>query len=373
MANCPGTPRPQAAADPTAPHNAGRAMVGRRAVLGGMAGAAFIAHAPRLRAQSGPLNFVSYGGSYGDAVNKHLVKPFEKESGLTVQQGVNQALAPVKIQVLSRNVQWDLVELAGGDFLTGLRDDLFEPVDTSIVKLDKVPAFARHRFGIEYALFLSGIGYDQRKVSDADAPKTWAEVWDLNRYKGMRGFSKHVSDTPTLELALLAAGVPIDKLYPLNVEMAFDSLKKLGIRNVHWFENNQEPVNFLQQGLGPIAQIASGRVAIANSKGAKIGFVYNQLQLNGDYLVVPKGCKNKEAAFRLMNFILNNDEAAVNWMKETTYALSNERAVAMMPPDIADKLPTSAAMKGRYFQKNFEWWGANGPAVTLRFQQLIAS
>ena len=157
------------------------------------------------------------------------------------------------------------------------------------------------------------------------------------------------------------------------MELAFDSLKKLGIKNVHWFDNNQEPVNFLQQGLGPISQIASGRVAIANSKGAKIGFVYNQLQLNGDYLVVPKGSRNKEAAFRLMNFILNNDQAAVNWMTETTYTLSNDKAVAMMPPDVASKLPTSPGMKGKFFEKNFEWWGANGPAVSVRFQQLIAS
>jgi hypothetical protein len=60
-------------------------------------------------------------------------------------------------------------------------------------------------------------------------------------------------------------------------------------------------------------------------------------------------------------------------MTETTYTLSNERAVAMMPPDVAAKLPTSPAMAGKYFQKNFEWWGANGPAVTVRFQQFIAS
>src|SRR3954453_7590541 len=114
----------------------------RRRFVGGVAAAGLLTRAPGILAQAAPLNFVSYGGSYGDAVNKHLVKPFEKESGLTVKQGVNQALAPVKIQVQSKNVQGALVELAGGDFLTGLREDLFEPIDTSIVKLDKVPAFA---------------------------------------------------------------------------------------------------------------------------------------------------------------------------------------------------------------------------------------
>ena len=65
--------------------------IGRREFVGGLVAASLLARAPGVFAQPAPLNFVSYGGSYGEAVNKHLVKPFEKESGLTVQQGVNQA------------------------------------------------------------------------------------------------------------------------------------------------------------------------------------------------------------------------------------------------------------------------------------------
>jgi putative spermidine/putrescine transport system substrate-binding protein len=273
-----------------------RGHVTRRQFVGGLAGASLLTRVPNVFAQPAPVVFVTYGGSYGESVNKHLVKPFEKESGLTVKQGVSEALAAVKIQVQSKNVQFDLVELAGGDFLAGMRDDLFEPVDTSIVKLDKVPALAKHPNGIQYALFLSGMGYDRRKIPDAEAPKTWADAYDINRYKGMRALSKHISTTPTLENALLADGVPIDKLYPLDVDRALNSLKKLG-KNIYWYENNQEPINFLQQQLGPIANVASGRVEIANRGGAGIGFVYNQLQLSGDYLTVPKGAKNKEGAF----------------------------------------------------------------------------
>jgi len=349
-----------------------RGHVTRRQFVGGLAGASLLTRVPNVFAQPAPVVFVTYGGSYGESVNKHLVKPFEKESGLTVKQGVSEALAAVKIQVQSKNVQFDLVELAGGDFLAGMRDDLFEPVDTSIVKLDKVPALAKHPNGIQYALFLSGMGYDRRKIPDAEAPKTWADAYDINRYKGMRALSKHISTTPTLENALLADGVPIDKLYPLDVDRALNSLKKLG-KNIYWYENNQEPINFLQQQLGPIANVASGRVEIANRGGAGIGFVYNQLQLSGDYLTVPKGAKNKEGAFRLMNFIINNDQAAVNWMTDTTYMLSNEKAVALMPPDVAAKLPTSPAMKGKFFSKDIDWWGANFNTVTVRFQQFIAS
>lgn len=345
----------------------------RRKFITAMAAAGMASRAPALLAADKPLNFVSYGGSYGEAVQNHLVKAYEESSGMKVEQGINTKLAPIKIQVLSNNVQWDLCELAGGDFLAGVREDLFEPVDTSIVKLDKVPEFAKHEFGIQYALFLSGIGYDQRVISDADAPKNWTEAYDTERYEGLRGVSKHISDTSTLESALMAAGVPIDSLYPLDVDLAFDSIRKLGLDNIFWYESNQEPVNFLNQQLGPISNIASGRMAIANRKGAQIGFVYNQLQLNGDYLVVPKGSKNREAAFELMNFILNDDQAAVNWMTETTYTISNQHAVDAMPEDVAKKLPTSPTMEGKYFQKDFEWWGKNLNEVVVKFQQFIAS
>ncbi len=94
---------------------------------------------------------------------------------------------------------------------------------------------------------------------------------------------------------------------------------------------------------------------------------------NGNYLVVPKGAKNKEAAFRLMNFMLTNDKAAVGWMTDTHYAFSNVHAAGLMPPDVAAKLPTSPEMKGKFFVKNFEWWGANFDKTVLEFNRFIAT
>lgn len=204
------------ATEPAALPFVARGDITRRQFVGGLAGASLLAHAPGLLDQPTPVNFVTYGGSYGDAVNKQLVKAFEKESDLAVQQGVNEALAAVKSEVQTKNLEWDLVELAGGDFLAGLRDNLYEPLDTSIVKLDKVPTFAKHPCGIQYALFLSGIGYDQRKIPDVEAAKTWAEAYDTNHYKGLRALSKHISTIATLEDALMATGVPSGPAACLN-------------------------------------------------------------------------------------------------------------------------------------------------------------
>ena len=325
------------------------------------------------RAAEATLNFVSYGGSYGDAVKKYLVDPFQAETKINVSLGVNSTLAALKVQVASGQVQWDLAELAGGEFVAGLKENLFEPLDFKVIDTGKVPTFARNDHGIEYAMFLSGIGYDRSRIADADAPQSWSQFWDVARWPGLRALSEHIADTATLELALLADGAAIDKLYPLDVDRAFASLRRLGKKNIVWYKTNQDPVNFLQQHEGPLAQIPSGRVFIANSQGANMGFVYNEMQLNGDYLVVPRGAKNKEAAFRLINYIVTNDKAAAEWMKATSYALANAKAAELLPPDIADTMPTSPKMKGKYFQKDFQWWGDNFKDVTTRFEEFLAT
>ena len=344
--------------------------------VAGLAAPAILSYANifgRAQAAEGTINFVTYGGFYGDAIKKYLIEPFIAESRIDVSMGVNSTLAGLKLQVASGQVQWDLVEIAAGEFVAGLKENLFEPLDFNIIDAGKVPAFARHDYGIEYALFLNGMGYDRSKIKDEDAPQTWAEFWDTERYPGLRSLSSHISDEPTLEAALLADGAPLDKLYPLDVQRAFASLKKIGKKNIVWQNSNQAPVNFLEQHEGPLAEIASGRVLIANEKGADLGFVYNQLQLAGDYLVVPRGAPNKEAAFHLINFIVNNDQAAANWMKATSYTISNSAAGTLLPQDIADRLPTSPKMAGKYFRKDAQWWGENYGEVTLQFEEFLTS
>jgi putative spermidine/putrescine transport system substrate-binding protein len=353
--------------------NAAGHAIRRRTVLGAaLGGAASLGSGP-ARAAGGEVTFVSYGGSYGESLEKYILAPFRQKTGIAVSLGVNSTLAGLKMQIASGQLEWDLVEVAGGEFVQGVAESLFEPLDFTIIDSRKVPAFAKNEFGIEYALFLSGIGYDGHALKPTDAPQTWTEVWDTKKWPGLRAFSKHIADSGTLEAALLAAGMPLEKLYPLDVERAIASLKTLGKQGIVWYENNQDPVNFLSQHEGPLSYIASGRVVLANAKGAELGFVYNQMQLNGDYLVVPRGARNKDAAFRLIDFIVNDDKAGADWMRATSYAIANTGAVGLLAPAVADTLPTSPKMAGRFFQKDFAWWGAHYKPTTLRFQEFLST
>src|SRR3546814_12005440 len=56
------------------------------------------------------------------------------------------------------------------------------------------------------------IGYDGDRIK-GPGPQSWADFWDMKRFPGKRGMRR----TPkySLEFALMADGVPADRVYPM--------------------------------------------------------------------------------------------------------------------------------------------------------------
>lgn len=326
--------------------------------------------APVSEGNAGTVTMVSYGGSYNENIRLSLLDPFENESGISVNLGENTSLAPMKLQVESGNVQWDLVELNGPEYELAVRQNLLEPYDYNVIDTTNVPEFAKKEFGIKYALFLFVIGWDQRQISDSDAPGSWAEFWDTERFPAKRTIYERIDDGSILEAALMAEGVPFDDIYPLDIERALNGLETLGRENVIWHTGPQEAIQQLVSREVPLATTWNGRVGIARrDEGAEIGFTPNEAVVSGDYLVVPKGAPNAQAAFELVNFIVTNAEAGAEYSSLTHYAIANTAAVELIPPDIAEKLPTNPALEGKILAKDDAWWADNLESATERFKE----
>ena len=72
----------------------GGLTVRRREMMGGLLAAGALLGGTRIAHAAGSsLNFVSYGGSYGDSVEKYLLAPFRAKTGIAVTLGVNSTLA----------------------------------------------------------------------------------------------------------------------------------------------------------------------------------------------------------------------------------------------------------------------------------------
>ncbi len=319
---------------------------------------------------AGTVTFVSYGGSYNENLRKSMLDSFERESDIKVELGENTSLAPLKLQVQSGNVQWDIAELTGSEYEVAVKENLLEPFDYGAIDTSGVPAYAKKEFGIKYALFLFVMAWDQREIADAEGPKTWAQFWDTQAFPGKRSLYDKIDSAGILEAALIAEGVPFEEMYPLDVGRALKSLDALGADNIVWHATPEEAIQQLTSGALPLATSWNGRVGIARrEEGAKIGFTPDQAVLLGDYLVVPKGAPNAKLAFEVINYIVTDAKAGAEYAKLTNYAIANQAAIDLLPPALAERLPTNPALEGKILVKDDGWWAQNLKSASETFKQ----
>jgi putative spermidine/putrescine transport system substrate-binding protein len=320
-------------------------------------------------AQSKTVTFASYGGSYNENLTKSFLTGFEQKTGIKVNLGANAALALAKLQATTNPAQWDIVELDGPEYEVAVKQNLLLPYDFQDVDKNKIPAEYRRPFGVKYALFLFVMSWDQRKIPDAQAPKTWAEFWDTGKYPGKRSMNANISDGSVLEVALLADGVPIDKLYPLDVDRALKSLDRLGKKNIIWHTTNQEPIQQLTSGAVSLATAFDGRVILANRAGGNLGFAPEYSAVSGNPYCVVQTCAHPREAFQLLNYMLTETKADAEYMELTNYAIPNTAALPLVSPAVQAILPTSPELKDKVFIKDDVWWAANLQSATQKFKE----
>src|SRR5215813_7801657 len=320
----------------------------RQFVHGAASGAALLAPMAGAvrpaRAQAKTVNVASYGGVVQEYQTRLFAQPFEAKTGIKVNIGSNASLALVKLQnAAGTTAQWDICSLSGAEYFEAIAQNLIVPYDYSIIDTTNIVPAYKHTHGIKFSLFLFVMAWDKRQVPDDRAPQTLADFWDTNRIKGKRSLYAGISDGSTLEMALLADGVPLNQLYPLDVDRALRSLDRLGKANIIWHNTNAEPIQQLTSGAVPLANCFNGRVIGANA--------------------------NKKEAFEYLNYLLNTPKADAEYMQLTNYAIPNTEALKLVPSEILDILPTSPKLRDKVFIKDDAWWASNLAKATAKFKE----
>lgn len=323
------------------------------AVLGVVAGLGIFS-----AAAEGNMTFVSYGGSFQEAQEKALVKPFAEASQVNVVTDSGPSVAKIKAMVEAGNVQWDVVEVTEADYLNLVRLDLIEPVDYS--KFDEAtlkaiePRFRPDR-GVVAVMYSYGIAY--RTDGDRKShPTTYAELWDAEAFPGPRALPTGTFANPPWEAALLAAGTPADKLYPLDMEKALASLDKIKPNVSVWFDNTAQGVQALISGDVDYGLMPNGRVLQAKAEGAPVEFEYGQALLYSDYFVVPKGAPNKDNAMAFLAFA-SQAKPSAEFMKLIQYSMPNADALQHLDPEYATSLPIAPENINRQIPVTGEFYG----------------
>jgi putative spermidine/putrescine transport system substrate-binding protein len=315
-------------------------------------------------AQEKVVVFNSSGGALDEAQRKVFSDPFEKETGIRVIHTAPTNFAKLKAMIESNNIEWDITELPPRDFVRAVQMGYLEPIDYSVIqKADMVPEFV-HSHAVPGGFYSTVMAYNKNKFSADNHPKTWAEYWDVKKFPGRRALRN--SPAEHLEIALLADGVPPDKLYPLDVDRAFKSLDKIKPHISVWWTVGAQPAQLLTDGEVDLTTAWNGRITDIQRKGAPVEIEWNQAILALSYYGIVKGAKHKDLAMQYFAFRMRPDRQA-EWVKTLPYPGASKKMYDLLDPEVAKILPTYPENLKKAVSVNQEWWLENADKIQERW------
>ncbi len=304
--------------------------------------------------------FTAWGGTTQEAQKKAFADTFTAKTGVEVLQDGPTDYGKLKAMVESGNVAWDVVDVEMDFAIAAAKQGLLEPIDFGVVDKSKIdPRFAADHFvGSFYYSFV--IGYNKDVLTET--PQNWADLFDMAKFPGKRTFYKW-SAPGALEIALLADGVPADKLYPLDLDRAFKKLDTIK-KDILWWGSGAESQQFLASGEAPIGMFWNGRIFAIQQEGGNVDTAWGQNLTAADVLVVPKGSKNKDIA---MKFLANATSADVQaeLSKLTTLSPINIDSKAKMDAAAVAALPDSHT-EGQ-INLDMGYWGEHRDEIAKRW------
>ena len=316
-----------------------------------------LAHAQEAK----ELVVAGWGGAAEDVQRKVFFAPFEKATGIKIISVAPATASKIKAQVLSKNVEWNLAHAGPGHYVTLSREGLLEKLDYSLITKDilkDIPKEFQLPDAIGYYMWSYIMAYRTDVFPKGKEPQSWKDFWDVKRFPGPRGFHNIGVAGSGLEFALLADGVPKEKLYPLDMERAWRSLDRIKPHILKWWKTGAEPVQLLTDKEVVLTDGWNGRIEVLKNEGVPVEIQWNEGQLWLEYFFIPKGAKNYRETMKCLEFHLQAKNQAEHALG-INYGPVNMRAFEYIPPERARGLPSSPENLKKQFVIDNKWHGEN--------------
>ena len=174
-----------------------------------------------------------------------------------------------------------------------------------------------------------------------------------------------------IEIALLADGVPPDKLYPLDIDRAFRSLDKIKPHISVWWKVGAQSAQILVDGEVDMTTAWNGRITAIMNQGAPVDIEWGQNILMLTYYGIPKGAKHKANAEKYLAFRMRPDRAAAWVTGGLPYPFPVKSLFKYVTPAVAKSLPTYPENIKKAVHEKPEWWLKHVDEVTDRWNTWI--
>lgn len=307
------------------------------------------------------------GGALAPALRKAFYDPFEKETGIRINNVAHESdpVTQFKVAVDAGSHIWDLAMVTPDNVQRLTMDkNYIAPLDIADDK-DILPGMLTPNwFG--FSVWSTVMAYRTDRFK-GEAPKSWADYWDTEKFAGRRALYR--SPSGTLEMALLADGVAPKDLYPLDVERAMKSMDKIRQSVAVWWSNGAQNTQLLQSGEVDMSDTWNARAIAAIHAGAPVNIAWQGTYSVDGWSIVAGTPKLKQAQ-AFVRFCMHPERQAV-YSAMTSNGPSNPNALKMMDPGKAQLLTTYPKNLEGLQRRDEAWWSKNYDAVNERFQEWL--
>ena len=319
------------------------------------------------------LTVVSWGGPVQKAQSTSFFEPFTQVTKIPLQQASWEGgIGVLRAKVQSGNVDWDVIEVESDELALGCEENLYVKLDWSKIGGKNIyfPE-AVSPCGVGALLYSFTLAYDPAQIKEA--PKSWADFYDLKKFPGKR--SLRSGPKLTLETALLADGVAPADVYKVlgtdeGVARAFKKLNSIK-SSIIWWKTGQTPVQLLTSGEVAMTGIFNGRITAARKAGKDLRLVWNQSMFGWDSWVILKGSPNVDSAYKLLDF-MSDPRRQAGQMKLLANGTSNKQSIALTDKSDLVELPSAPDHLAHEFEINAQFWLDNFDKLNERFTKWVS-
>jgi putative spermidine/putrescine transport system substrate-binding protein len=302
------------------------------------------------------ITICAYGGTYNTGIEDIFGKPFTEATGIEVIVTTRPIYSKMKVQVKSGNVEWDIVDAESRMYARGVKDGIFEELDLSMIDVDDFQEGAATKYGVAGIYYSYNITYSTEKWPGDTGPKNMKDYWNVKKFPGPRGMK--LTAFSNLEAASMAAGIPVDKVYPIDVKLALKKMTELKPHIRTFWKTGAHGQQLMRDREVDLCYTSGGRIYQMMDQGFPVNVIWQDSMIILDYWTILKGSKHKEAAMKWIAFASDPKRQAA-FAEWTNYGASSKKAYQYISKEKAVRMPTYPENYKKGVLCDADWYAEN--------------
>ncbi len=277
-----------------------------------------------------------------------VIKEFEALTGIDVNYTTFETNEDLYAKLSSSNSQYDIIVPSEYMAIRMINEDMVEKLNLNNIPNLKMMDESIHSktnnadvydYCVPYTWGAVGIIYNTKYVDEEDIG-SWDLLWNNKYANNILMFS---NSRDAFAIALFKLGYSINTTDENQINEATELLKKQ--QDINQAYVMDQVSNKMELESAYIAPYYAGECLVMMNNNPNLSFFYPEEGCNrfADYLCIPKGCKNKEAAEAFINFLCETEVAVANIeyieyftpQKEAAKLVEVDERIALSPEQFA--------------------------------------